>query len=286
MDSPKIVIVGHCCLDKKDEAQILGGSASYINAILNSRGIKPTLITAFGRDFKFANKLQHKGSNLIVQASENTTIFHNIYKDQDRTQYLLSKADNIRWHDKYKALEPIDILFLSPIADEVDYNFIQEFNANLKVATLQGWLRKQSANKSISPKWIDPQVLSGLDIAIFSVEDYPGFEKHIDELVEVIPIVVVTNGRHGAELYTKENHVHYPSIKINEIDPTGAGDSFACGMALAFSSIQNLSESIIHAHSLASVVIEHEGVYFPTEVEISNKLKVYPRDLIKILPIK
>lgn len=280
MDKGQIVIVGHCCLDKAINEYRLGGSVSYINAIFNSRNIAPVLITAFGKDFPFTSILEQSGSKVIVQESQNTTIFHNIYTDTGRKQFLLKKANNIKWQSEYKELEPVDILLLCPIADEVDYGFITKLEAKLKVATIQGWLRKQNADLSIGAKCMDSYLLKGLDIVIFSVEDLPEYQEIMNELVILVPIVVVTNGKYGAEVFTKKVKYFFPSFAVIETDPTGAGDSFACGLASKYFETRNLQEAVIYGHAIASLVVENKGIYFPTEPEIALRVERYPEDKI------
>lgn len=280
MDKPNIVLVGHCCLDKVDSGFTLGGTVSYINAILNSRNIKPTLITAFGDDFAFKKNLEGTGSTIIIQESPKTTIFQNIYANEGRKQFLLIKGSDIEWRPDYSKLEPIDILMLCPIADEVNYSFIQKFKAKLKIATIQGWLRMKNQDNSIRSKWIEPKKLAGLDLVIFSTEDLPDYRKYIDEIISVVPILVVTNGKHGAEVYMKGIRYYFPSFEITETDPTGAGDSFACGLALKYYETQNIDESVIYGHAIAAIVVENKGVYFPSETEVAQKLPKYPKESI------
>ena len=280
MDKGHIVIVGHCCLDKAIDEYRLGGSVSYINAIFNSRNITPFLITAFGKDFPFASILGQSGSNVIVQESQHSTIFQNIYTDNGRKQFLLKKASNIKWQSEYKNLEPVDILLLCPIADEVDFSFISELEAKLKVATIQGWLRKQNTDLSIGTKWIDFFLLKGLDIVIFSVEDLPEYQEIMNELVTLVSIVVVTDGKYGAEIFTKDGKYFFPSFEIIETDPTGAGDSFACGLASKYFETSNLHEAVIYGHAIASLVVENNGIYFPSENEIALRVETYPGDKV------
>ena len=49
-----------------------------------------------------------------------------------------------------------------------------------------------------------------------------------------VPFVVVTLGKGGSKLYTENGIIKSPAIKLESVDTTGAGDSFAAGFVSAF----------------------------------------------------
>jgi sugar/nucleoside kinase (ribokinase family) len=46
-------------------------------------------------------------------------------------------------------------------------------------------------------------------------------------------MVVLKQGARGCRVFTADGAQHVPSILVNEVDPTGAGDAFAAGFAVA-----------------------------------------------------
>ena len=48
-----------------------------------------------------------------------------------------------------------------------------------------------------------------------------------------VKMVVLKQGAKGCRVFTEDGAQHIPSILVNEVDPTGAGDAFAAGFALA-----------------------------------------------------
>ena len=48
-----------------------------------------------------------------------------------------------------------------------------------------------------------------------------------------VKMVVLKQGAKGCRVFTEDGTQHIPSILVNEVDPTGAGDAFAAGFALA-----------------------------------------------------
>jgi sugar/nucleoside kinase (ribokinase family) len=268
-------------MDYTPSGYLLGGSASYINAILNVRGITPTLITSWGPDFEFIPIIEQFGTKVILQSSGSSTIFENIYNQGKRKQYLRALANNIHWKQEYASIRDIDILFLCPIADEVDFRFIKKIKAATKIATIQGWLRKRTDGGQVIRKHLEPEKLKGVDIVILSDEDLPEYETWIPEVIQNVPTVVVTLGEKGAILYTSEEKTIFPPSKTNLIDATGAGDSFACGLALEYYATGDLYKAIVKGSVTASVVIENQGVYLPSLEEVQTKWRNYPFELIK-----
>ena len=65
------------------------------------------------------------------------------------------------------------------------------------------------------------------------------------ELVEIgIPLVVVTMGNNGAIIFNKSGQIRYPANKLDVLDTTGAGDSFAAGFIAAFYQRKSLNECL------------------------------------------
>ena len=280
MANPTCTLIGHCCLDITPSGYQLGGSAAYINAILNTLDISPSLITGWNPPFQYESTIKKPGTKVILQQSSTTTIFENIYENGIRKQYLREKAEKIVWNSQYSSMD-CDILFLCPIADEVDFTFIKNMNANLKVATIQGWLRQRTSEDLIICKVIDAKKLAGLDIIILSNEDLPDYKNYISWYLNYVKIIIVTLGENGALLYTPEQKTWFPPCPSEPIDLTGAGDAFACGLTLEYYSTKNLQKAIIKANATASVVIENQGIHLPSHADIQHKIDTYPQELIK-----
>lgn len=72
-------------------------------------------------------------------------------------------------------------------------------------------------------------------------------------------IVIVTCGKHGANLYTKRGLIHSTARKVKAIDTTGAGDSFAAGFIAAYIKEKKLNECLDYANLVASHCVEKFG---------------------------
>jgi D-beta-D-heptose 7-phosphate kinase/D-beta-D-heptose 1-phosphate adenosyltransferase len=84
------------------------------------------------------------------------------------------------------------------------------------------------------------------------------FENNID--LKDCKNIIVTLGSEGASF----NDTKYPSPNPKEtIDVSGAGDTFTASFILKYFETQNISESIIYANEMASIVVSKRGVATP-----------------------
>src|SRR5438874_1931889 len=104
-------------------------------------------------------------------------------------------------------------------------------------ATPQGWLRRWDDAGRVSPTpWTAAeQVLPLLDVLILSHDDLlPFAEGSRDEADAIltrwsahVPLLVATDGRHGATLFQYGRTERFEAYPVEEVDPTCAGDVFA-----------------------------------------------------------
>jgi len=76
-------------------------------------------------------------------------------------------------------------------------------------------------------------------------------------------IVVIKKGAKGSLLFTSDKVLEVPVFdKIDLLDPTGAGDSFAGGFIGYMSKFgeKNLEEALVHATAMASYTVSGFGV--------------------------
>lgn len=68
---------------------------------------------------------------------------------------------------------------------------------------------------------------------------------------EGIPLIVITRGSKGAEVYTKKDVIKYKVREVKAVDTTGAGDAFAAGFIASWIKGENLNSSLRRAHECA-----------------------------------
>jgi sugar/nucleoside kinase (ribokinase family) len=89
-------------------------------------------------------------------------------------------------------------------------------------------------------------------------------------------IVVLKLGARGSKVFTAEAETLVPSIAVEEVDPTGAGDCFAAGFAIAQLEGQPLIESARFANIVGALSVTRLGPMegAPTRAQVEKQLGV------------
>ena len=100
-------------------------------------------------------------------------------------------------------------------------------------------------------------------------------EKGINILLDMgIRNVVLTLGRDGAIIYTKDKKIKVPAFKVDAVDTTGAGDAFSAGLIYSFIHKYSLEKALIFASACAALSTTKTGARggLPTLEEIRDFL--------------
>jgi ribokinase len=92
--------------------------------------------------------------------------------------------------------------------------------------------------------------------------------------------VVVTLGAQGALVASAEGVTHVPSVPVDAVDTTGAGDAFTAALAWKLGTGSPLAEAAAHAARVGAVAVTREGaqVSFPTAAEVDALCCAIPGD--------
>lgn len=88
-------------------------------------------------------------------------------------------------------------------------------------------------------------------------------------LLEGARVVLLKRGAEGCTLFADGVEQHFPSIVVHEVDPTGAGDCFAAGFAVASLRGLGLAEAVRFANGVGAVSTTAFG---PTAAPLSYDL--------------
>lgn len=83
--------------------------------------------------------------------------------------------------------------------------------------------------------------------------------------------VVVTLGEEGALVVDATGATHVPSVKVDAVDTTGAGDSFTAALAWRLGLGESLAEAARYAARVGALAVTREGAQasFPTAAEVA-----------------
>jgi len=238
------LVIGHLACDRTPQGNQLGGTAAYAALTAHALGQRAGIITATGRDVSLA-PIQHL-PRAGIQVGQSTT-FENISTPTGRTQTLHHHAQRLTSDLIPAPWQTAPIVHLGPIVHEVDPSLFDCFPASFIGVTPQGWLRQWDATGHVtSGEWPDAaRLLSKVDAAVLSIEDVAGDEKIIEEMANVCPVLVVTEGARGARLFVNGIATRVDAIPVVELDATGAGDIFA---AVFFIHLQHMGNPLVAAH--------------------------------------
>jgi sugar/nucleoside kinase (ribokinase family) len=171
------------------------------------------------------------------------------------------------------------IVHLGPVAREISPETGFNFPGAALCLSLQGWLREWNRKGLIQPSPF-PEMNNSFpeNTAVFlSIEDLGFDQSLIDPLRSLFPLLILTKGNAGAEIYWQEKTIPIPVEPKMEVDPTGAGDIFATAFMINYAlKGKKLIESAQVASALAAISVTRSGIEgIPTEAEIQSIQEVH-----------
>ena len=268
---------------------MLGGTVSFAALTAYRLGAMVSVVTRAAPDVlaTLPKLLPHIA--FFAQPSTYTTTFTNQYHDGFRIQYLKARADDLSLSDISPEVPEADIVLFGPLAQELPSAMVIHFPrrpGSLVAATPQGWLRRWDADGRIWPTpWQQAeQVLPTLDVLILSHDDLlpfaAGDRVEADALISrwslSVPLLVATDGRHGATLFRNGTAQHFPAFSAHEVDPTGAGDVFAAAFLVHLHQYHQPEDAITFANCVAAFSIEQPGLQgIPTRALVERRLHTH-----------
>ncbi len=279
---PQIVLVGHVARDLQGDGSFrLGGTVTYAALLAQRHGLSLGILTSAPSEVIAELQTLLPAADIRAVLTPVATVFENRYVPGGRVQYLRARATTLtaahlphEWHDA-------PITLLGPIADEVAPDLAAVLRGPLRAATPQGWLRAWDATGRVTPTpWASaPAIIPTLTDLILSEEDLAIAAGATDGTAQVaqwaaqIPRVVLTDGPRGAALWHVGVRRHIPAFPVAEVDPTGAGDTFACAYLIALQQTGDVLAAVRSAHAAASFVVQSLGTTgIPTPEQIAARL--------------
>lgn len=251
--------IGHVCHDWTPSGNVLGGTTSYASFFARKMNLQTAILTSFGSDFEFQNRFQNISLHSIP--SDKTTFFKNIYDGNNRQQFLLKKSNNIFTSHIPSEIQSPKMVLLGPIANEIDFHVLNNFENSMVAVCPQGWMRRWNSDGKVYHQMLENwSVFKKADLVILSEEDLNFELDLIPRLTELFNILVVTKGEKGADIFSNNNKHTFPSFPSKLIDPTGAGDIFATAFLIRYFETKDISQAANFANAAASFCIEKTGI--------------------------
>lgn len=270
---PEILAIGHVTKDlHADGSFSLGGTVTFAALTAYRLGLVPGIVTSADPSLISELPTRLPGIALSAHPSPATTTFVNRYTDGFRTQYLLARSEQLQASFVPSTWRQAPIVLLGPLAQELSPDVFSIFTRRpdvLIAATPQGWLRRWDHDGRVWPTpWQDAEaILPLLDALILSHDDLlPFADGQRDEADAIlarwstlVPLLVATDGRHGASLFRNGSAQRFPAYPAREVDPTGAGDVFAAAFLIHLQQHRDAPAAVDFANCVASFSIEQTG---------------------------
>ncbi len=286
--APEFLTAGHMTRDLHlDGSFSLGGTVTFAALTAYRLGLVTAIVTCADAELVAELPARLPGIGLAVHPSPATTTFINLYHEGFRTQYLRARADKLLVEDVPESWRNAPVVLLGPLDQELSPALVSLFPRRpgaIIAATPQGWLRRWDDDGRVWPTpWNAAEaILPLLDVLILSHDDLlpfaDGNRAEADAILSrwsmQVPLLVATDGRHGATLFQRGVTEPFPAFPTNEVDPTGAGDVFAAAFLAHLYRNGDPREAVDFANCVASLSIEHMGTMgIPTIELVMERLR-------------
>ena len=281
LSNKEILITGTVAFDDIEtptgsSGKIIGGAGTYIALAASIFSKKISLVSVIGDDFLKEDIKMLQSKNINTDMIERITgeksfywkgKYHSNFKTRDTliTELNALEKFNPIVNQSSKKAEIIVLGNLHPsvqlsVLDQLDndYNFVILDTMNFWMDTALDELNK-AINKT------DLIVINDEEAEQLTGES--NLEKASNRILKMGPkIVIIKKGDKGSEIFSEKESFHIPAYPIKSvIDPTGAGDCFAGGLAGYLSSqdqidFNSIKKSMIFGSIVASYCVEDFGV--------------------------
>jgi len=271
-----VLVLGSIALDTvktpvEEHSDLLGGSASYA-AVAASFFSPVKLVGVVGNDFPESEfdfwKSRKIDSEGVQRVNGKTFRWSGEYSWDLNTRETRSVALNVFEHFRPKLPESYrktDFVFLANIAPALQTHVLQQMERPRFVVadTMDLWIETTRADLDALLRRIDLLILNDSEAREMTKET--SLIKAGRRIRKLGPsYVAIKKGEHGALLFGEDEFFSCGAYPLEDIhDPTGAGDTFAGGMAGYIAgtvggkvTFTNLRKAMIYGSVLASFAVE------------------------------
>lgn len=90
------------------------------------------------------------------------------------------------------------------------------------------------------------------------------------ETVRQKTCLIVTEGKHGSRVYSKDHEYRIPAFPVTEVDPTGAGDSFLAGFSAGLYQGLPVEQAVLMGNYFGGLAVAQVGIpnFTPGQLQV------------------
>jgi len=277
MTAPDFVTVGHAVRDLHGDGWTLGGTVTFAAVQAHKLGLSVGVVTRAGVDLDLGAALPFAEIARVV--SRDTTTFENVYEGGVRHQAVRAQADPIVIGDVPEAWRSASVALIGPVLGEAPAALAGAFDrGSLVGVSAQGWLRALDGDGNVQRVgWHGEPFWRGATAVFVSDEDLTGGRDDTARWCADVPIVAMTESRRGLQLWAGGRWRRMDAFPAEEVDPTGAGDTFATAFLIRFAETGDAAEAARFGAAAASIAVGGEGAAAqPAREEIEARMRAFP----------
>lgn len=277
VSAPPILIVGSVAFDDLElpsgnARNVVGGSATYC-ALASSLFSRSRVVAVVGRDFpeSVLEDLRERGVDTSgIERKEGQTFrWAGRYSENLASRTTLSTELNVFADFQPKlpqAFTDTAFVLLGNIHPQLQLDVLEQMRSPRFVAadTMNFWIEGERSSLELVLQRVDALVINDEELRQLSNEH--NLRRAANKVLRMGPAyVIVKRGEYGAMLFDESGAFFAPAYPLeDEIDPTGAGDTFA-GALIGYLaqqgevSRQSLRNGLLIAATVASFCVEDVG---------------------------
>jgi hypothetical protein len=254
--------IGHVARDLTPDGPVLGGTVAYATLTARALDYSPGVVTACASDLDLTPL---DGIALACLPSAFSTTFENIYGPHGRTQFIRAEAEPLSAEAIPIHWLRAPIIHLAPLAREVDPGLASALDGAFVGLTPQGWLRRWDADGRVHQSveaWPEADaVLPHASATVLSLVDIDGDWAVAEQWARHARVLVITQGEEGCTVFVRgQGARQFRAPRVQEVDPTGAGDVFAAAYFIHYYETEDPWASAKFANHVAAISVTRSGL--------------------------
>ena len=280
-NNSKLLITGTVAFDdietpKGSSGKIIGGAGTYISLAASIFSKRISLISVIGDDFleEDIKMLQSKNINTdMIERIDGEKSFywkgryHSNFKTRDTLVTELNALEKFNPVVNQSG-KNADIVILGNLHPNVQLSVLDQLESNKSFVildTMNFWM--DTALDELKRVLLETDLIIINDEEVEQLTSEQNLQVAAQKILEMGPkLLIVKKGDKGSEIFNQKESFHIPAYTIQSvIDPTGAGDCYAGGLAGYLSTqdqidFKSIKKSMIYGTIIASYCVENFGV--------------------------